>query len=607
MSKLRLVEKDTYYIGYTDRRIALFENVYPLTNGMSYNSYLIIDKKTCLFDGVDKAVIDNYLEQLEIGLEGRDLDYFVVQHMEPDHACCLIKVIEKHPNVTVVFNEKCFEIFKNFNRGFVPKNHLIVKELDELKLGKHTLLFVFAPMVHWPEVMVTYDKYTKTLFSADAFGVFAPLSGNLFADELDFDHDYLDEARRYYTNIVGKYGMQVQDALKKAATVDIKTLCPLHGPIWRKDLNYILNKYDLWSTYTPEKQGVLIVYGSIYGYTEAAAHIFAEKLADKGIKDIKMYDSSKTDGSYLLSETFKYSHLILLSATYNAGIFTPMEDYLLRIKYHAMENRKYVLVENGSWTPVAGELMHEILSELKGFEQIGKTLTINSALKDEQIPEIDKLVNLIAKDFTKDTLKVDMMYNVSYGLYIVAAKNKDKQTACVVNTISQITNNPDLFIIGLNKQNYTSELITKTKKFNVSVLDVHTPFSLIENFGYKSGRTFDKFNSSVKFAVSKNNGIPYLTQYSNSYIEFEVENVLDFKSHYGFVSKITGVKQLSEEKALTYDSYLKFVKPTPKVDKNVKGWKCKICGYVFEGEELPADFVCPICKHGPKDFEKIGF
>ncbi|MCI7527818.1 MAG: FprA family A-type flavoprotein, partial [Mollicutes bacterium] len=297
MYKKRLVTQDTYYVGASERRLALFENVYPLNNGVSYNSYLILDEKTCLLDSVDKSVEDVFIKKVVDGLNGRKLDYLVVDHMEPDHAYTLKRVIDLYPEVNVVLNDKTLRMFKNFNNGFEPKNFTIVKEMDQLVLGKHTLVFIFAPMVHWPEVMVTYDAYTKTLFSADAFGTFAALNGNLFAHEVNFEHEYLDESRRYYTNIVGKYGTQVQAILKKASTVEIETICPLHGPIWRQDINYLISLYDKWSRYEPEVNGVLIVYGSIYGNTEEVANLIADSLALEGIKNIKMYDVSKTDKS----------------------------------------------------------------------------------------------------------------------------------------------------------------------------------------------------------------------------------------------------------------------------------------------------------------------
>ena len=454
MYKKRLVTQDTYYVGASERRLALFENVYPLNNGVSYNSYLILDEKTCLLDSVDKSVEDVFIKKLVDGLNGRKLDYLVVNHMEPDHAYTLKRVIDLYPEVNVVLNDKTLRMFKNFNNGFEPKNFTIVKEMDQLVLGKHTLVFIFAPMVHWPEVMVTYDAYTKTLFSADAFGTFAALNGNLFAHEVNFEHEYLDESRRYYTNIVGKYGTQVQAILKKASTVEIETICPLHGPIWRQDINYLISLYDKWSRYEPEVNGVLIVYGSIYGNTEEVANLIADSLALEGIKNIKMYDVSKTDKSYLVAEAFKYSHFVICSSTYNMGIFTPMEEFLLDLKYHNLQNRKIAVVENGSWAPNSGKLIKEIFASMKNMTVLSSSFTINSRIKDAQENQVEALAKEIAIDFPKVDLKEkNPLFNIGYGLYVLTSNDGKNDNGCIINSVNQVASNPNLLFISLNKAN----------------------------------------------------------------------------------------------------------------------------------------------------------
>ena len=605
MNKIKLVTKDTYYLGASDRRIALFENVYPLTNGVSYNSYLIKDEKTCLLDTVDKSVEEIFYKKLELALDGKPLDYIIVQHMEPDHSFSLHTTIKNHPEATVVMNEKILRMYKNYNNDEVPEKYILVIEGDTLSLGEHILTFVFAPMVHWPEVMVTYDILTKTLFSADAFGTFNALSGNLFAHEMDFDHDYLDEARRYYTNIVGKYGPQVQATLKKAATIDIQTICPLHGPIWRQDLAYIIDKYDKWSSYTPEKQGVLIVYGSVYGHSEEVANVIADQLGLLGIRDIHMYDASKTDKSYLVSETFKYSHLVICSSTYNMGIFTPMEEYLLDLKYHNMQNRRYVIVENGSWAPNSGKLIKEIFDSMKNMTQIGKTVTIASALKDCQEGQIEELVNEIANDFPKVRTSSNPLFNISYGLYVLTTKDGDRLNGCIINTANQVANNPDRIMICVNKLNHTAKVVSETKKCTLNILNTHTPFALIKRFGFASGKDTDKFADFNDYRIGSN-GLPYLTKYINSYINLKVEEIIDLGSHYGYICAIESSKAVTNEASLTYTYYQDNIKPkAPRNEKKVKGWICKICGYVYEGEELPKDFICPLCKHGASDFERI--
>ena len=381
MQNTRQITEDLVWIGANDRRLELFENVYPIPKGVSYNSFLLKDEKSVLLDTTDIAVCSQFLENLEYELNGKKLDYIIVNHMEPDHAATLQIVAEKYPEATVVCNAKALAMIKNYFDFDIDSRVMIIKEGDTLNTGKHTLTFVMAPMVHWPEAMVTYDVTDKILYSADAFGTFGALSGSIFADEFNFTEEWLDDARRYYTNIVGKYGTQVQALLKKASTIDIKMICPLHGPIWRNKIGWFVEKYQKWSTYEAEEQTVLILYGSIYGHTENAAEIIATKLADKGIKNIKMYDVSKTHYSYLVSEAFRCSHIIIASATYNAGIFSNMETVLHELKAHNLLNRTVAVVENGSWAPTAGKLIKEILSTMKNIEIIEPTLTVKSALK----------------------------------------------------------------------------------------------------------------------------------------------------------------------------------------------------------------------------------
>ena len=604
MFKNRLVVQDTYYVGGSDRRLALFENHYPLFNGMSYNSYVILDEKTALMDTVDESIVDTFLTKLQNVLDGRKLDYIVIHHMEPDHSASLLRVLDLYPDVTLVVNQKILDMLKNYFEGRDFTNVKIVKELDTLELGKHTLTFVMAPMVHWPEVMMSYDSYSKSLFSADAFGTFAPLSGNLFAHEVNFNHEYLDETRRYYTNIVGKYGNQVQAVLKKAKGLDIENLCPLHGPIWRQDLSYILSLYDKWSRYEPEENGVLIVYGSVYGHTERVANMIADELSLLGIKDIHMFDAAKTDTSYLLSEAFKYSHIVIASSTYNMGIFTPMEHFLLEMKAHNLQNRKVAIIENGSWAPNSGKLIREILGSMKNMEIVEPQITVKSNVKENQVELIKELATNIAKDFPKARLNSNPMFNIEYGLYVLTTERNGKQNGMILNTLNQVASSPDLLFVSVNKNNYSAETILETKKFNVSVLNTHAPFALFKRFGFASGRDTDKFKDCKDFAVAAN-GINYITRYSNAFFSLEVQQVLDLGSHYGFICTIAEKKQLSHEKSVTYDFYMENIKPkTPREVKKV-GWICKICGYIYEGEVLPPDFICPLCKHPASDFEKL--
>lgn len=389
------VLEDLFYVGASDRRLSLFENVYPVPRGASYNSYLLLDEKTALFDTVDHAVSEQFLENVEHVLGGRKLDYIVVHHMEPDHSSTLFEVLLRHPEATVVCNQKIDGMLKNY--GCCAGERLLVKEGDELSTGRHTFKFVFAPMVHWPEVMMSFDLKTGALFSADAFGTFGALGGSVWADEVDFEHDFLDDARRYYINIVGKYGVQVQSVLKKAAGLDIKVLLPLHGPLWRESIGWFVEKYLAWSSYTPEEKGVLVVYGSIYGHTQNAAEIVASRIAQKGVK-VKVYDASMTDTSVLVSEAFRYSHIVFASATYNNGIFVKMEEFLSDLKAHAFQNRAYAVVENGSWAPQAGALIEAELSSFKNMKKLGEKVTILSSVKEETREKLLALADLIAGD-----------------------------------------------------------------------------------------------------------------------------------------------------------------------------------------------------------------
>lgn len=392
----RKVTSDLTWVGADDRRLSCFEGVYGVPDGVSYNSYLLQDEKTVLFDTCDKAVFEVFLENVDYALEGRKLDYLVIDHMEPDHAATVELLVRCHPGVKIVCNAKIQKMLTQFFNYDFSSDILLVKEGDTLSTGRHELTFVMAPMVHWPEVMFTFDKTDGILFSADAFGTFGALNGRLFADETDFFNDDLNEARRYYTNIVGKYGQQVQMALKKAAGLDIKLVCPLHGYVWRQDFGRYLEKYQLWSTYEPEEKGVLIAYASVYGHTANAANILACKLCDRGIK-VKMYDTSVTPASYILSDSFKYSHLVFASTTYNNGIFVNMEDLLHDIVNHNLQNRKVAIIENGSWAPASGKLMREEISKMKNMEIIGDGIKLLSALKEDQLSQIDALADAIAE------------------------------------------------------------------------------------------------------------------------------------------------------------------------------------------------------------------
>ena len=605
--------EDLYWVGGNDRRLALFENVYPIPRGVSYNAYVVLDEKTVLLDTVDNSVSPIFFENLAHVLNGRKLDYLIVNHMEPDHAATIEAVVLRYPEVTLVCNKKTAQMMKNFFSFDVDSRVHLVAEMDTLCTGKHTFAFVMAPMVHWPEVMVTYDATTKTLFAADAFGTFGALGGNLYADEVNFQTEWLDDARRYYTNIVGKYGTQVQALLKKAATIEIETICPLHGPVWRKDIGWFIDKYVHWATYTPEEDAVVIAYASVYGNTETAANILAGKLADLGVRNVKVYDVSATHASEIVSECFRASHLVFLSTTYNAGMFVNMENLVHDIVNHNLQNRTIALVENGSWAPTAGGLMRAELSKLKNCTILDETVTIKSSLKEAQLESMDALAEAIVDSMPKHEAPVhtadapveqNAMFSLSYGLFVLTARDGAKDNGCIINTVTQLTDTPKRISIAVNKANYTHDMIKKTGVFNVSVLSNDAPFAMFQHYGFQSGRDVDKF-AGVQGMARATNGVYYLPYCTNAFISARVTQTIEFETHTLFIADVTEARQLSDVPSMTYAYYFANVKPKPSKLKEQHGWVCKICGYVYEGEELPADFICPLCKHGAEDFEKI--
>ena len=613
---VKKVNEDYTWVGANDRRLSMFEGVYSVPSGVAYNSYLLCDGETLLFDTVDKAVRHRLIENVTGVLDGRKLDYLVVQHMEPDHTAVIVELAAMYPDMKLVCNKKTLDFIEQFFGFSCDKRVITVSENDTLTVGKHTLHFMMAPMVHWPEVMVTYDSTDKILFSADAFGCFGALNGAIFADEVDFDKDYMDEARRYYSNIVGKYGTQVQALLNKTQVLNIETICPLHGFVWRKNLGDIISKYQLWSGYTPEEEGVMIAYASVYGNTENAAEILACRLRDKGIKTV-MFDVSVTPASDIVSAAFKWSHLVFASTTYNAGIFVTMEALIHDMVSHNVQNRTVAVIENGSWAATSGGLICNKLSQCKDINIIGSMLSIKSSLQKSQLKEIDTMAEAIAATFkelatapqenitTPGTVDPSTMFKLSYGLFVLTTRDGEKDNGCIINTAVQIADNPKRISIAVNKANYSCGLVQKTGVFNVSILSVNAPFSVFQQFGFQSGRDTEKFSDSP-YNNRSANGIRYLPQFANGVISGKVAESYDQGSHMLFVADITEAFVQSNETSVTYQYYFDHIKPKPQapVEKKV-GYVCKICGYVYEGDPLPADFICPLCKHGADDFEKL--
>jgi len=473
-----------------------------------------------------------------------------------------------------------------------------------------------APMVHWPEVMVTYDSTDKVLFSADAFGCFGALNGALFADEVDFAKDYMDEARRYYANIVGKYGTQVEMLFDKISALEVEMICPLHGFVWRKNILSIISKYRLWSGYEPEQKGVMIAYASVYGNTENAAEILSSTLRDKGIKTV-MYDVSVITASEIIAAAFKWSHLVFASTTYNAGIFVTMEALIGDLTAHNIQNRTVAIIENGSWAATSGGLIREKLEKCRNMTFIDSTVSITSGVKVSQLSEISVMAEALAATLpvsrnipnlpelnNSDEIDPNTMFKLSYGLFVLSVKDGDKDNGCIINTVTQITEKPLRISVAVNKTNLTHDMIINTRVFNVSVLAESAPFSVFERFGFVSGRDTDKFAGSEDNRT--HNGIRYLTGYANAVISARVEEVHDFGTHTLFVATVTQAFSMSDEKSLTYQYYFDNIKPKPQLPKGErKGYVCKICGYVYEGDSMPDDFICPLCKHGAGDFEKL--
>ncbi len=593
------ISNDIKYVGVNDHKIDLFEGQYIVPNGMAYNSYVILDKKVAVMDTVDRNFTHEWLNNLEEALDGRKPDYLVVQHMEPDHSANIKNFMNNYPEAVIVSSQKAFNMMQNFFGTQFEDRRVVVKEGDTLELGEHTLNFVGAPMVHWPEVIVTYDSKDKVLFSADGFGKFGAL---------DVDEDWACEARRYYIGIVGKYGAQVQALLKKAATLDIQTICPLHGPILSENLGYYLDLYNTWSSYGEETDGIMIAYTSVYGNTKKAVEILAEKLRVKGCPKVVVNDLAREDMAECVEDAFRYGRIVLATTTYNAEIFPFMREFINHLTERNFQNKTIGLIENGSWAPLAAKTMKKMLEGCKNIEYTDTTVKIMSALNDESSEQLEKLADELCKDYmaqndeTADKNDMTALFNIGYGLYVVTSNDGKKDNGLIVNTVTQVTNSPNRVAVCINKQNYSHHVIKETGKMNVNCLSVEAPFKVFETFGFQSGRNTDKFKDCEK--LYSDNGLVFLPKYINSFMSLKVEDYIDLDTHGMFICSVTEARVTSDKETMTYTYYQNNVKPKPETDGK-KGWVCKVCGYVYEGEELPDDFICPLCKHGVADFEPI--
>ena len=588
------------YVGVNDHKVDLFEGQYPVANGMAYNSYVILDEKIAVMDTVDANFTHEWLDNLEQVLDGRKPDYLIVQHMEPDHAANVANFLKVYPDTTVVANVKTFQMIYNFFGLTLEGQKLEVTNGGTLSLGNHQLTFVFAPMVHWPEVMVTYDSTDKVLFSADGFGKFGAL---------DVEEDWDDEARRYFIGIVGKYGAQVQSLLKVAATLDIQIICPLHGPVLSEDLGHYIGLYDTWSSYTPEEEGIVIAYTSVYGHTKKAVDLLADKLRSKGCPKVVVYDLARDDMSLALSDAFRYSKLILATTTYNASIYPFMHDYISRLVEHNFQNRTVGLIENGSWAPLAAKVMREMMAKCKKINWLDTTVKILSAINQENQDQLESMADELCKEYIaqNDTLanKNDLtaLFRIGYGLYVVTSNDGKKDNGLIVNTVIQLTDTPNRVAVNINKANYSHHVIKQTGVLNVNCLSTEAPFSVFEQFGFQTGRSVDKFAGQT--VRRSDNGLVFLDKYINAFMSLKVEDYVDLGTHGMFICSVTEARVMSNQETMTYTYYQNNVKPKPETEGK-KGFVCKVCGYIYEGDELPADYICPLCKHGAADFEPIG-
>ena len=588
------------YVGVNDHKVDLFEGQYPVANGMAYNSYVILDEKIAVMDTVDANFTHEWLDNLEQVLDGRKPDYLIVQHMEPDHAANVANFLKVYPDTTVVANVKTFQMIYNFFGLTLEGQKLEVTNGGTLSLGNHQLTFVFAPMVHWPEVMVTYDSTDKVLFSADGFGKFGAL---------DVEEDWDDEARRYFIGIVGKYGTQVQSLLKVAATLDIRIICPLHGPVLSEDLGHYIGLYDTWSSYTPEEEGIVIAYTSVYGHTKKAVDLLADKLRSKGCPKVVVYDLARDDMSLALSDAFRYSKLILATTTYNASIYPFMHDYISRLVEHNFQNRTVGLIENGSWAPLAAKVMREMMAKCKKINWLDTTVKILSAINQDNQDQLEAMADELCKEYIaqNDTLanKNDLtaLFRIGYGLYVVTSNDGKKDNGLIVNTVIQLTDTPNRVAVNINKANYSHHVIKQTGVLNVNCLSTEAPFSVFQQFGFQTGRSVDKFAGQT--VHRSDNGLVFLDKYINAFMSLKVEDYVDLETHGMFICSVTEARVMSNQETMTYTYYQNNVKPKPETEGK-KGFVCKVCGYIYEGDELPADYICPLCKHGAADFEPIG-
>ncbi len=593
------ITKDIRYIGVNDHEVDLFEGQYTVPNGISYNSYAVMDEKIAIMDTVDVRFTHEWLDNIQNTLGTKKPDYLIIQHMEPDHSANIVNFIKLYPDAKIVSSAKAFAMMKQFFGDDFADKQVVVGEGDTLSLGAHQLVFVTAPMVHWPEVIVTYDTKDKVLFSADGFGKFGAL---------DVEEEWACEARRYYIGIVGKYGAQVQALLKKAAGLDIEIICPLHGPVLKENLGYYLGLYNTWSSYQAETEGVVIAYTSVYGNTKKAVSLLAERLKANGCPKVVVNDLARCDMAEAVEDAFRYNKIVFATTTYNAEIFPFMHSFINHLTERNFQNKTVAFIENGSWAPMATKVMKEMLQKSKNLSYAETDVRILSALNADSTAAIEKLADELCQEYlaqqesTANKNDFKALFHIGYGLYVVTTNDGKKDNGLIVNTVTQVTDTPNRVAVTINKANYSHHVIQQTGKMNINCLSTEAPFSVFERFGFQSGRNVDKFEGFE--TLRSDNGLVFLPKYINAMMSLVVEQYIDLDTHGMFICSVAEARVISNAETMTYTYYQNQVKPKPETEGK-KGYVCRICGYVYEGETLPDDFICPLCKHGAADFDEI--
>ncbi len=595
------ITRDIFNIGVNDHAVDLFEGQYTVPHGMAYNSYVIVDERIAVLDTVSEGFSHEWLDNLAHVIGARTPDYLIIQHMEPDHSAHILAFTKAYPRATVVASQKAFGMMQAFLGTDFADRRMIVTEGDTLSLGTHMLSFFAAPMVHWPEVMVTFDSTDRVLFSADGFGKFGAR---------DVDEPWEDEARRYYIGIVGKYGAQVQALLRKASSLPVEQICPLHGPCLNRDLGHYISLYDTWSSYRAEEEGIVIAYTSVYGHTRRAVQKLAEMLTASGVPEsrVVLYDLARCDMAEAVADAFRYSKLVLATTTYNAGIFPFMREFIEHLTERNFSNRTVALIENGTWAPLAAKVMRSMLDGCKNITFTENSVRILSGVTAANTEELGALADELGRELVAlrgegaRPSDPSALFSIGYGLYVVTSNDGKRDNGLIVNTVTQVTNSPNRVAVTINKENYSHHVIKQTGKLNINCLTTEAPFSVFERFGFVSGRTVDKFEGCEP--LRSENGLAVLPRYINAYLSLTVEQYVDLGTHGMFICSLDFACPVSDKETMTYTYYQNHVKPKPKTEGK-SGYVCKICGYVYEGDTLPEDIICPLCKHGAADFEPI--